>query len=71
MMAFLFMINLYCMRVNLSIAIVTMVNQTYVRESSVVVVDNNTIQEEPCPTDDAASNDTVSAYKVGCWGERG
>lgn len=45
-MSFLFMINLYCMRVNLSIAIVAMVNQTYVQENSEGA--NLTVTEVPC-----------------------
>lgn len=60
-MSFLTMINLYCMRVNLSIAIVAMINHTYA--DSLEVVSANKSSEPACE----GANSTKSTKVRECF----
>lgn len=63
-------INVYTLRVNLSVALVEMVNTTYLREleaHAALSDDNNTKPHEVCPSDAVQSNETIPVADTGMF----
>jgi len=64
-MGFFGMVNCYTLRVNLSVAIVAMVNSTWLLELEVVNQDNATDESrDVCPVDPVDYNKTQAVVKV-------
>ena len=60
-------INVYTLRVNLSVALVEMVNTTYLREletHAALSDDNNTKPHAVCPSDGVQCNETIREADV-------
>jgi len=64
-MGFFGMVNCYTLRVNLSVAIVAMVNATWLKELEVLNQDNGTDgPRDVCPVDPVDYNETQAVVKV-------